>query len=67
MHDITIEIIHYTMDGNAYSVAYNMHFLSYDSQLQKIVALGEEGRAKDGDCFTIFIYDITSTQVTIYK
>ena len=55
------------MDGNAYSVAYNMHFLSYDSQLQKIVALGEEGRAKDGDCFTIFINDITSTQVTIYK
>lgn len=57
----------YKMTGSAYTVEYGMTVESYENTVQKIIAKGKEGSPKSGKFFVIFLKDISSSQVTIYK
>lgn len=67
IHDFQGDIIHYKMEGNAYNVTYDMEVLGYDTNMKKIVAKGTEGGPKANKYFAIFLKNIESNSVVIYK
>ena len=67
MHNFSNEVIGYTMSGSAYTVNYDMLVKSYETDKKKIITKGKEGSPKAGKYFVIFLKDITTNSVTIYK
>lgn len=65
VHDFADTCILYTMKGSAYTVEYRMDILKHEKN--RYLLKGAEGSPKSGRFFVIYLKDITSDTITLYK